>query len=272
MRQFLGSRRPSPALAVAFVALVAALSGTAVALPGKNTVDSGDIKKNAVRSADIKNGGATSADLRNDGMTSTDVRDNTLTGTDIDESSLGTVPSANSANHATNATNAANATNAKTAANANALGGLPAGAYEGPNETIPFSFTTGEGERTVTTVGPLRVHTECDLDIDEGNGFLFHRARILASTSADNSSFIDSHGDEFSDWDVASGPAVAFQMEAGADEVDFESTDAGAGAIATAPGGAAFAITNESVGLNVFDQPGSCYFAGVVVVLGGSAS
>ncbi len=45
MRDFL-ARRPSPAMAVAFVALLAALSGTAIALPGTNTVDSGDIKNN----------------------------------------------------------------------------------------------------------------------------------------------------------------------------------------------------------------------------------
>jgi hypothetical protein len=47
------SRRPSPAMAVAFIALLAALSGTAVALPGKNTVDSGDIKKGAVKRGDL---------------------------------------------------------------------------------------------------------------------------------------------------------------------------------------------------------------------------
>jgi hypothetical protein len=45
---------PSPAMAVAFIALLAALSGTAVALPGKNTVDSGDIRKNAVNSKKVK--------------------------------------------------------------------------------------------------------------------------------------------------------------------------------------------------------------------------
>ncbi len=49
----LSARRPSPALVVAFVALLAALSGTAVALPGKNTVDSGDIKKANVKKSDI---------------------------------------------------------------------------------------------------------------------------------------------------------------------------------------------------------------------------
>jgi hypothetical protein len=67
-------RRPSPALIVAIVALVAALAGTAVALPGKNTVSSNDIKKNAVRSSDIKN--------------------DKVKGVDVKESSLGQVPSA----------------------------------------------------------------------------------------------------------------------------------------------------------------------------------
>ena len=67
-------RRPSPALIVAIVALVAALAGTAVALPGKNTVKSNDIAKNAVRSSDVKN--------------------DSLKGKDINESKLGKVPSA----------------------------------------------------------------------------------------------------------------------------------------------------------------------------------
>ena len=47
------SRRPSTGgagLIVALIALVLAVSGPAIALPGKNSVDSGDIKKNAVKS------------------------------------------------------------------------------------------------------------------------------------------------------------------------------------------------------------------------------
>jgi hypothetical protein len=38
MRKLL-ARRPSPAMAVAFAALLAAVSGSAIALPGTNTVD-----------------------------------------------------------------------------------------------------------------------------------------------------------------------------------------------------------------------------------------
>ena len=66
--------KPSPAMVVAFVALLAALGGTAGALSGKNGVDNNDIKKNAVDSANIvKNG---------------------VTGDDAKESTFGEVPSA----------------------------------------------------------------------------------------------------------------------------------------------------------------------------------
>ena len=47
-------RRPSHATLVAYLALFVALGGTAaVALPGKNSVESDDIKRNAVKGADV---------------------------------------------------------------------------------------------------------------------------------------------------------------------------------------------------------------------------
>jgi hypothetical protein len=67
-------RRPSPAMAVAFIALLAGLSGTAVALPGKNTVDSGDIKKGAVKRSDIANNAVNSAKVANNSLRLTDFR------------------------------------------------------------------------------------------------------------------------------------------------------------------------------------------------------
>jgi hypothetical protein len=100
MRQFLARHRPSPAMALAFVALLAALSGTAVALPGKNTVDSGDIKNGQVKTKDIRNNAVTTKKVKNNNLRSIDVRNNSLTGADINEGSLGQVPSANSANTA----------------------------------------------------------------------------------------------------------------------------------------------------------------------------
>jgi hypothetical protein len=74
------SRRPSPALVVAVVALVVAMAGTGYAafqLP-KNSVGTKQIKKNAVNGAKVKN--------------------KSLTGKDINLNKLGTVPSANLAN------------------------------------------------------------------------------------------------------------------------------------------------------------------------------
>ena len=52
------------ALTVSVVALVAAIGGVAGALPGKNTVNSGDVKKNSLKSVDLKNDGVTGADVK----------------------------------------------------------------------------------------------------------------------------------------------------------------------------------------------------------------
>jgi hypothetical protein len=54
---------PSPALVVATTALVAALAGTAIALPGKHTVSRSDIKAEAVRSKQIGDGKVRPQDL-----------------------------------------------------------------------------------------------------------------------------------------------------------------------------------------------------------------
>jgi hypothetical protein len=63
---------------VGLIATFIALSGTAVALPGRNQVDSGDIKAGQVKNSD----------LATDSVTSPKVLDDSLTGTDIDESTL----------------------------------------------------------------------------------------------------------------------------------------------------------------------------------------
>jgi hypothetical protein len=70
------------------LAVFIALSGTAAALPGKNSVDSGDIKRNGVKSGDIRNGDVKSADLGANAVTSADVGADALTGADISEASL----------------------------------------------------------------------------------------------------------------------------------------------------------------------------------------
>jgi hypothetical protein len=100
-------RRPSPAMIVAIVALIAALSGTAYAALGKNSVGSRQLKAQAV----------TSGKIANNAVTSAKVAKNSLTGSDLNVNALGTVPSA---------------ANAATAGNAGTVGGhaaaCPAGA------------------------------------------------------------------------------------------------------------------------------------------------
>lgn len=56
------------ALVVAVIALFVAIGGVAGALPGKNSVNSGDVKKNSLKSIDLKD----------DGVTGVDVKENTL--------------------------------------------------------------------------------------------------------------------------------------------------------------------------------------------------
>src|SRR6478609_4716533 len=70
---------------VALIALICALTGTAWAALGKNSVGSKQLKKNAVITAKIKKEAVTGGKVKKD----------TLTGTQINEGTLGAVPLAN---------------------------------------------------------------------------------------------------------------------------------------------------------------------------------
>jgi hypothetical protein len=87
------SRRPSPALIISIIALIAALSGTAYAALGKNSVGSRQLKSKSVTTGKIANNAVTSAKVAKE----------TLTGDDIKISQLPSVPNANEAAHARNA-------------------------------------------------------------------------------------------------------------------------------------------------------------------------
>ncbi|HZO04918.1 MAG TPA: hypothetical protein VFB52_00890 [Solirubrobacterales bacterium] len=106
---------PSPAAVIAIVALVFAVSGVAVALPGKNSVATKDIKKNAVTAAKIKNGSVTEAKLGDGAVTTSKIGNDAVTGAKVNEATLGKVPSATSAETATKATSAEKATTAENA-------------------------------------------------------------------------------------------------------------------------------------------------------------
>jgi len=72
-------RRLTYANVVSTAALFVVLGGGAVALEGRNSVNSGDVKNNTLKSVDLKN----------DSVKSVDVRDGTLRGADIKPESIG---------------------------------------------------------------------------------------------------------------------------------------------------------------------------------------
>jgi hypothetical protein len=193
MRQFPPGRRPSPAMAVAFIALLAALSGTAIALPGKNTVDSGDLKKNAVKASDIARNAVTGPKIRNGAVNGGKVQDNSLTGADINESTLGQVPSADRANAANSANTANTANSANTANRANSAADADTVVKSGGFKAL------SEGESTTLfSRGPLSVVARCSASA----------ANTLAETFIATS--VD--GSVFSSWFDASesfGPGTA---------------------------------------------------------------
>jgi hypothetical protein len=146
MRGFLG-RRPTPAMAVAFVALLAALSGTAIALPGKNSVDSGDIKNKQVKGKDLANNSVTSKKVKAGSLNGSDVADESLTGSDVNEGSLGKVPSATNADHATSADNATTADNAT---NADSVGGTASGEFLNTFHQVSATSASNSDPKSVT--------------------------------------------------------------------------------------------------------------------------
>lgn len=75
-------RLPSPAMLVAIIALIAALTGSAVALQGKNSVKSNDIARNAVKGKDIAS----------DAVKTRHLRDGKVTAPKLDLFKVGAIP------------------------------------------------------------------------------------------------------------------------------------------------------------------------------------
>jgi len=93
-------RRPSPATAIASLALFISLSGVSYGVATgfidsreirNETILSRDVKNSTVRTQDLRNNEVRGADIRNSTVTGRDVALNTLGGQDIDESKLGKV-------------------------------------------------------------------------------------------------------------------------------------------------------------------------------------
>jgi hypothetical protein len=121
------SRRPSPAMIVAVVALFAGTGGVGYAAA---TIDSGNVVDNSLRSKDVRN-----RNLRGE-----DVQKNSLGGTAIKESALAKVPSAGSADAAQHATSAQDAVNAQNAASAQNAVNAETAAAVGPDGVGPAAL------------------------------------------------------------------------------------------------------------------------------------
>jgi hypothetical protein len=88
MRSLLAGRKPSPSMIVACVALIAALTGTAVALPGKRDVDRNDLRRNVVKSWNVKPEVLKAADVKDESLSGAELQSDSVGGSDIDESTL----------------------------------------------------------------------------------------------------------------------------------------------------------------------------------------
>lgn len=135
--------RPSPAMVVALIALFVSLGGVSYGL-AKGSIDSRELKNNNVRSVDLRNNDARGRDIRN----------GTITGADVQESSLGTVPTANTANSANSANTANSANSATTATDANSVGGFSV-------RRIDFRADTGTGPTEILNFLGLRITASC---------------------------------------------------------------------------------------------------------------
>ena len=117
------SKRPSPALIVALLALFVALGGSSYAAV---KIGARDIQRGAVGTRAIANNSIRSGDIRNAAVSGADVRDDSLTNADIDNTKLSakSAETAARAITATSASTASNATRADNADNAGKLDGL----------------------------------------------------------------------------------------------------------------------------------------------------
>jgi hypothetical protein len=70
---------PSPALLVSVIALVLALAGSAIALPGKGSVDKNDLAKGAVTKKAIKKGAVTAKAIKANAVTTPAIADGSVT-------------------------------------------------------------------------------------------------------------------------------------------------------------------------------------------------
>ena len=118
------AHRPSAALVISVIALIAALSGTAyAAVLSANSVGTKQLKNNAVTNKKINNGAISTSKIKNGAITTAKLGRGAVTANQLNTNGL-TVPNALHANSADSATNASTATSAATANSASTAAAL----------------------------------------------------------------------------------------------------------------------------------------------------
>ncbi|MCL6440231.1 MAG: hypothetical protein K6T27_01880 [Thermoleophilum sp.] len=237
--------RPSPALVVATIALIAAVAGTAQALPGTATVYKDDIRQDAVGSSEIMANAVGPSEIRTgavgkaeaatdsigsleiieESITGAQVKKDSLTGEQINEATLGAVPSANGL------------------ADMRAV------------RVAPFTLGAGES-RELLRQGPLVISARCALGVNNEDA-----AEILVDSTVDNAA-LDGHTRD-PDLDAADAPArlAAAVAQRGQAQIDQE-----ASATAIAPGGTEVIGSPLYTAVNALGESGRCRFGGIFLV------
>ncbi len=80
--------RPSPSLIISVLALTISITGVATALPGRNTVNSGDIVNGTIRDVDIRDGAVGSAAVLDDSLGTQDLGPGSVTLSELGPNSV----------------------------------------------------------------------------------------------------------------------------------------------------------------------------------------
>jgi hypothetical protein len=243
------SRRPSPAMVIALIALFVSLSGVSYGV-ATGFIDSREIKNNEVRSLDIRNNEVRTRDLRNNEVRGIDIRNSTVqsrdiaingvTGEDVKEDTLAKVPSALLAD---------TATKANSATTADGVSGL---------KVINTTMAKDAADATLATHGPLSLIGECE---DVASDTV---ANLRLDTTEDNTIAGD-HDSSDLDLDASEMPSLIRSVP---DAISGTRSAQLVPLYATALSGAAFTGNVSVQSEATSTSSGSCRFQGFVILQG----
>ncbi len=203
----LSKLRPSPALVVALAALVAATSGAALALPGKNSVTKNDIKNGAVTTKKIAKGAVGSQQIKGKSIKGNRLKDKAVRTKQIADDAI------TSAQVGANALNTSDLADFKT---------LPMTRVTATDGVDADAARTAAPRQELFKKGQLTVYAKCYRDTTADEVF----AALYIETSAAGA-IVDASGGD----DLNGGPVAADFLNPNTAEVDRElATTAGVAA------------------------------------------